>query len=64
LRNDYIQTLEKAHNDTTPFIQFILARVIETQKELLRLFGENLSSTNSRGGVKPKVGGVNTGTNR
>jgi len=62
LRNDYIQTLEKAHNDTTPFIQFILGRVLETQKELLRLFGEDLSSDRSRGGVKSRFGGVNTGT--
>ncbi len=62
LRNDYIQTLEKAHADTTPFIQFILGRVLETQKELLRLFGEDQFSTNSRGGVNPRVGGVNMGT--
>lgn len=61
LRNEYIWTLEKAHTDTTPFIQFILARVVETQKELLRLFGEELSSASRRGGVKAKNGGVNSG---
>jgi predicted HTH transcriptional regulator len=61
LRNDYIQALEKAHTDTAPFIQFILGRVVETQKELLRLFGEDLSSVHARGGVKSEVGGVNAG---
>jgi Fic family protein len=59
LRNEYIWTLEKAHTDTAPFIQFILGRVVETQKELLRLFGEELSSASQRGGVKCKDGGVN-----
>lgn len=59
LRNDYIQALEQAHTDPEPFIQFILGRVIETQRELLRLFGEELSSARSRGGVKTKSGGVN-----
>lgn len=61
LRNDYIQTLEKAHTDTEPFIQFILGRVIETQKELLRLFGENLFSRHAHGGVKSQFGGVKVG---
>ncbi len=38
LRHDYIQTLEKAHKNDKDFIAFIAERVIETQKDYLRLF--------------------------
>lgn len=37
LRAEYIRTLEKAHSDDKPFRQFIAERVLETQKEYLRL---------------------------
>jgi len=40
LRGDYIAYLEKAHEDDTDFINFIALRVIETQKELLRIIGD------------------------
>ena len=37
LRNEYIELLEKAHRDDEPFVQFIAERVIESQKEIMRL---------------------------
>jgi Fic family protein len=37
LRNEYIELLEKAHKDDKPFIQFIAERVMESQKEIMRL---------------------------
>lgn len=40
LRGDYIAFLEKAHEDDSDFINFIASRVIETQKELLRIIGD------------------------
>ena len=40
LRAEYIAALEKAHEDDSYFIEFIAARVAETQKELLRVLGE------------------------
>lgn len=57
LRTEYIATLEQGHDTATPFIRFILDRVIETQKELLRLLGDpgpggGVKGT-VRGGVKP-----------
>lgn len=54
LRAEYIAALEKAHTNRAPFIEFIKGRVLETQREQLRLFGES-------GGVKRVVGGVNGG---
>ncbi|MCX7780874.1 MAG: Fic family protein [Negativicutes bacterium] len=36
-RADYISSLEKAHTDASAFRQFIAARVLETQKDYLRL---------------------------
>lgn len=39
LRADYIAYLEKAHEDDTDFKEFIAGRVVETQKELIRLIG-------------------------
>jgi Fic family protein len=37
LRHEYIELLEKAHRDDKPFVQFIAERVIESQKEIMRL---------------------------
>ena len=37
LRHEYIELLEKAHRDDKPFQQFIAERVIESQKEIMRL---------------------------
>ncbi len=39
LRFEYIAALEKAHVDTKDFVQFIIAREVETLRELLRLLG-------------------------
>lgn len=37
LRHEYIELLEKAHRDDKPFEQFVAERVIESQKEVMRL---------------------------
>ena len=37
LRQEYIYDLEIAHEDDTKFIEFIADRVIETQKDNMRL---------------------------
>lgn len=37
LRHEYIELLEIAHRDDKPFEQFIAERVIESQKEIMRL---------------------------
>lgn len=37
LRHDYIQLLEKAHREDKPFEEFIAERVIESEKEIMRL---------------------------
>ena len=37
LRTEYISLLEKAHKDDRSFIDFIVEREIETQKDFLRL---------------------------
>ncbi|AHF07253.1 Fic family protein [Desulfitobacterium metallireducens] len=37
LRHEYIQLLEKAHRDELPFEEFIAERVIESEKEIMRL---------------------------
>ncbi len=37
LRNEYIHLLEKAHKDDKPFVNFIVERVEETQKDLIRM---------------------------
>ena len=37
LRHEYIELLEKAHRDDKPFERFIAERVIESQKEIMRL---------------------------
>ena len=37
LRAEYISLLEKAHRDDRPFMDFIAERVLETEKDLMRL---------------------------
>lgn len=37
LRHEYIELLEKAHRDDKPFEQFIAERIVESQKEIMRL---------------------------
>lgn len=37
LRAEYIGLLEKAHRDSAPFKEFIAERVLETQKDILRM---------------------------
>lgn len=37
LRNEYIELLEKAHVNDKPFEKFIAERVMESQKEIIRL---------------------------
>ena len=37
LRSEYISLLEKAHEDDSPFINFIVERELESQKDFLRL---------------------------
>lgn len=37
VRVEYIQLLEKAHNDDAPFVEFIADRVLETQKDILSM---------------------------
>jgi len=38
LRSEYIELLEKAHVIDKPFIRFIADRIIETQRDMLKLF--------------------------
>lgn len=37
LRHDYISLLEQAHKDDQPFVEFIADRVLESEKEIMRL---------------------------
>ena len=37
LRQDYISLLEEAHRDDRPFMDFIAERVLESEKEIMRL---------------------------
>jgi Fic family protein len=37
LRQEYISLLERAHKDDRPFMDFIAERVLETEKEVMRL---------------------------
>jgi Uncharacterized conserved protein len=37
LRQEYISLLERAHKDDRPFMDFIAARVLESEKEIMRL---------------------------
>lgn len=54
LRREYIAALEKAHRNTKEFCSFIARRVIETQKELLRLFGIKLSAVKTSAETVPQ----------
>lgn len=47
LRHEYIKFLEKAHTDDKPFEQFIAERVIESQKEIMRLLHIPIPKTGS-----------------
>ncbi len=38
LRSEYISLLEKAHTNDQPFTKFVAQRLLETQRDLLRLF--------------------------
>jgi len=38
LRQEYISLLEKAHKNDRPFMDFIAERVLESEKEIIRLF--------------------------
>jgi Fic family protein len=37
LRHEYISLLERAHEDDQPFMDFIAERVLESEKEIMRL---------------------------
>ena len=37
LRHEYVEFLERAHRDDKPFEQFIAERIIESEKEIMRL---------------------------
>ena len=37
LRNEYISLLEKAHENDSPFIDFVIDRELESQKDSLRM---------------------------
>lgn len=41
-RYEYIATLDWAGRDVVPFVLFVRDRVVETQKEMLRLMGESI----------------------
>jgi Fic family protein len=47
-RHDYIATLDKAGRSPTPFVLFVRDRIIETQRELLRLMGQSIAIDNGR----------------
>lgn len=40
LRHEYIESLETAHTNETPFLTFMARCAVETQKDFLRLIGE------------------------
>jgi Fic family protein len=45
VRHEYIELLEKAHKDDKPFVDFIAERVIETQKDIMRLMHLKIPQT-------------------
>ncbi|MBS4030662.1 MAG: Fic family protein [Clostridiales bacterium] len=53
LRHEYIDHLEKAHRDDKPFEQFIAERVIESQKEIMRLLHIPIPTMDSGIDMKP-----------
>ncbi|ABN07080.1 filamentation induced by cAMP protein Fic [Methanocorpusculum labreanum Z] len=67
LRHEYVESLELAHKDTKPFIEFIAERIVETEKDILRLFGESTSmhegAKQINEGANPKVSLENEGVN-
>ena len=44
LRNEYISLLEKAHENDSPFVDFIIERGLESQKDFLRMLHIPLSN--------------------
>ena len=58
-RHEYVQSLELSHKTPNVFVDFIASRIIETQKDLLRL----LNDGGVNGGVKSNDGGANGGVN-
>lgn len=67
LRHEYVESLELAHKDTKPFIEFIAGRIVETEKDILRLFGESTAlhegAMQKNEGANPKVSLENEGVN-
>ncbi|MDV0445673.1 hypothetical protein MmiAt1_12660 [Methanimicrococcus sp. At1] len=62
LRSEYIRFLETAHTNDEPFKEFIADRIIETQKDLLRLFKEDLQSHEIHGDADSGgLGGAGSG---
>lgn len=59
LRHEYVQSLELSHKTPNVFVDFIASRIIETQKDLLRL----LNYGGGNGGEKSSNGGENGGGN-
>lgn len=53
LRHEYIQLLEKAHSNALPFQQFIAERVLESQKEIMRLLHLPIPRLGGNPGIKP-----------
>jgi len=52
LRHEYIDLLEKAHRDDKPLEQFIAERVIESQKEVMRLLHIQIPKQDSGMGMQ------------
>ncbi len=59
LRHEYVQSLELSHKTPNVFVDFIVSRIIETQRDLLRL----LNDGGGNGGEKSSNGGENGGGN-
>ncbi|WP_328812057.1 hypothetical protein [Paradesulfitobacterium ferrireducens] len=53
LKHEYIQLLEKAHSNALPFQQFIAERVLESQKEIMRLLHLPIPRLGGNPGIKP-----------
>lgn len=52
LRHEYIELLEKAHKDDKPFERFIAERVIESQKDIMRLLHISIPKLDSGEGTQ------------
>ncbi len=67
MRHEYVESLELAHKDRKPFVEFIAGRIIETEKDILRLFGESTAlhegAMQKNEGANPKVSLENEGVN-